>query len=93
MSTTPTSTNNKTTKVKRPRENRFCVFLLFFCLGFILWSVFFYAFVNFRKKIITKNLVFIFKLSTIESFYHTKRDFTIILVFFCSYHNLREITK
>jgi hypothetical protein len=43
-----TSTNNKTTKVKMPRENRFCVFLLLFCLNFVLWWVFFYAFVKFN---------------------------------------------
>jgi hypothetical protein len=89
MTATPTSTKNKTTKVKRPRENRFYVFLLFFCSGFVLWSFFFYALVKLRKFFITKNLVLIFRLSTIESFYYTNRDFTIILVFFCSCHNFR----
>ncbi len=38
---TPTSTNNKTTKVKRPKEDMFCVFMLFFCLSFVLWWVLF----------------------------------------------------
>jgi hypothetical protein len=32
---TPTSIDNKTKKVKRPRENTFCVFLFFFCPGFV----------------------------------------------------------
>jgi hypothetical protein len=94
MITTPTSIDNKTTKVKRPREDGFCVFLFFFCPGLILWWVlFFYAFVKFNKKNITKNLVLIFKLSTIENFYYIQNDFATILVFLGSCHNLREITK
>jgi hypothetical protein len=36
MTTTPTLVNNKTTKVKKLKEYRFCVFLFFFCLGFVL---------------------------------------------------------
>jgi hypothetical protein len=73
MIETPTSTDNKTIKIKKPREVRFCVFLFFFCSNFVLWWVFFYAFVKFRKFFITKNLKFIFKLSTIESFYYTEK--------------------
>jgi hypothetical protein len=91
--TTPTSTNNKTTKVKRLKEDKFCVFLFFFCLDFILWWVFFYAFVKLKKKIITKNLVIIFKLSTIKKIYYTKKDFVTILVFLGFCHNPREIAK
>jgi hypothetical protein len=41
MTITPTSIDNKTTKVKRLKEDRFCVF---FCLGFVLWCVFFIYF-------------------------------------------------
>jgi hypothetical protein len=36
---TPISTGNKTTKVKRLREDGFYIFLFFFCLGFVLWWV------------------------------------------------------
>jgi hypothetical protein len=41
----------------------------------------------------TKNLVLIFKLSTIETFYYTHRDFATVLVFLGSCHNLGEIAK
>jgi len=64
MIITLASINNKTTKVKRLRVDRFCVF--FFCLGFVLWRVlFFHTYVKLRKFSISKNLVIIFKLSTI----------------------------
>jgi len=36
MTTTPTSIDNKTTKVKRLRENRFVFFCFYFVLGFVL---------------------------------------------------------
>jgi hypothetical protein len=52
MIATPTSIDNKITKVKRPREDRFCVFLLFFCLGFVLWWVLFFMLLS----SLTKNL-------------------------------------
>jgi hypothetical protein len=45
-------------------------------------GLFLYTFIKFRKFFITKNLVFIFKLSTIESFYYKERDFATILGFF-----------
>jgi hypothetical protein len=92
---TPTSIDNKKTKVKRLREDRFCVFILqFFCQGFVLWWVFFLCtFFKLRKKIISKNLVIIFKLNTIESLYSKEKDFATILVFLGSCHNLIVITK
>jgi hypothetical protein len=65
---TPTSTYNKRTKVKRLREDRFCVFLLFFCLGFVLWWVLFLCFIKLKKIFSTKNVIIIFKLSTIDKF-------------------------
>jgi hypothetical protein len=73
MIVTPTSIDNKTTKVKRLKEDRFCVlFLLLFCLGFVLWRVLFlYTFVKHRNFFISKILVIIFKLNIIESFYYT----------------------
>jgi len=38
-----TSIVNKTTKVKRLKKDRFCVFFLSLsCLGFVLWWVFFF---------------------------------------------------
>jgi len=38
----PTPMGNKTTKVKRLKEDRFCIFLyIFFCFSFFLWWVFF----------------------------------------------------
>jgi len=42
MTTTPTSMDNKTTKVKRLREDRFCVFFfvwVLFCGGFFLKKI------------------------------------------------------
>jgi len=45
------------------------------------------------KKFITKNLVLIFKLSTIENFYYIERDFVTILIFLGFCHSLKEITK
>jgi len=92
MKTTPTSTNNETTKVKRLREGRFCVFLFFFFLFgfcFVVGHIY-YAFVKLKKFFITKNLVIIFKLNTIKSFYYIERN----LGFFCFCHtSLREIAK
>jgi hypothetical protein len=88
MTTTPASTNNKTTKVKRLKEDMFCVFLVFFCDG-----SFFYAFIKLFFFFITKNLIIIFKLSTIESLYYIKKYFTTILVFLGFCHNLKEIAK
>ncbi len=81
MIATPASTYNKTTKVKRPREDRFC-FLAFLLSEFcFVVGLFFNAFVKLRKFFITKNLVLIFKLSTIKSFYYRKKDFAAILGF------------
>jgi hypothetical protein len=72
------SIHNKTTKVKRLRENRFSIFLLSrFC--FVV-SLFFYTFDKLRNFFISKNLFIIFKLSITKSFYYIKRDFTTILV-------------
>jgi hypothetical protein len=91
MTTTPTSTSNKTTKVKRPREGGFCVIFL----GFVLWWVFlfFYVYVKPKKFFITKNLVITYKLSTIDDFYHKVKDFAMVLVFLSSCFNPRKITK
>jgi hypothetical protein len=44
------------------------VFFVFSSLGFVLWWVFFRVFVKFRKFFITKNLVIIYKLNTINIF-------------------------
>ncbi len=44
MTKTPTSIGNKTTKVKKLREDGFCVFLFLFCLGFVLLWVFLLCF-------------------------------------------------
>jgi hypothetical protein len=92
MTATPTSIDNKTTKVKRPREEWFCIFLLFFFLGFVLWWVlFFYVFVKLKLFFITKNLLLILKLNTIESFYYIEKDFVTILDFLGCCHSFREI--
>ncbi len=81
MTTTPTSTNNKTTKVKRLREDRFCLFaFLLFRFCFVV-GLFFNVFFKLKKFFITKNLVIIFKIITIKSFYNTYGNFAIILVF------------
>jgi hypothetical protein len=69
----------------------FCVFLLFrFCF---MVGPFSYALVKFRKFFITKNLIFIYNLNTIESFYYRERDFTTILVFLGFCHSPRKIAK
>jgi len=60
---TPTSIDNKTTKVNRLREDKFfVVFLLGFC--FVV-GLCFIIFVKLRMFLISKNLVIIFKLNTI----------------------------
>jgi len=56
MKTTPTSTDNETTKVKRLREDRFCVFLLFFCLGFVLWWVTFIMLLSSLKSFLSSKI-------------------------------------
>ncbi len=83
--TTLASINNKTTKVKRLKEARFCIYflkLIFFAflLSRFCFVVFFFfnTFVKPRKFFILKNLVIIFKLNTIEKLYYTERF----------YHNL-----
>jgi hypothetical protein len=71
-----------------------CDFCFSFCLGFVLWWVFFlYAFFELIKVFITNNLIIIYKLSTIESLYYKERVFTTILVFLDFCHNLRKIAK
>ncbi len=72
ITTTPASINNKTTKVKKIKEDRFYVFFAFLLFGFcFMVGPFFYTFIKPRKFFISKNLVIIFKLSTIESLYYT----------------------
>jgi len=71
---------------------------MFFCFSFVLsfvlwWVLYFYAFIKLRNFFISKNLIIIFKLSTIENFYYIEKDFDIILVFLSFCHSLREITK
>jgi len=56
MKTTPTSTNNETTKVKRLREDRFCVFLFFFGLGFVLWWVTFIMLLSSLKSFLSPKI-------------------------------------
>ncbi len=57
MKTTPTSTNNETTKVKRLREDRFCVFLFFFFgLGFVLWWVTFIMLLSSLKSFLSPKI-------------------------------------
>jgi hypothetical protein len=63
-------------------------------MGFVLWWVFFFnTFIELIKFYICKNLVIIFKLSTIEIFYYKERDFATILVFLGSCYNPRKIAK
>ncbi len=70
----PTPMGNKTTKVKRLKEDRFCIFLYFFFVSALFCGgSFFYAFIKFRKFFITKNLVVIYKLSRTKSFYYKER--------------------
>jgi hypothetical protein len=74
--TTLTSINKKTMKVKRPREGGFCVilFVFYFVVGLFLIDIFVSP---------IKNLVFIYKLNTIEGFCHhfILLYFAIVLVF------------
>jgi len=94
ITATPTSIDNKTTKVKKKRENRFYVFFAFLLFGFcFMVGPFFYNFIKPRKFFISKNLVIIFKLSTIKSLYYTYKNFATILVFLGSCHSPREIAK
>ncbi len=83
MTITPsTSIDNKATKVKRLKEYGYCVFCFSFVWVFVLMvgpylSVFFKP----RKFFITKNLINIYKLCIIISFYYKEKFFAIILVF------------
>jgi len=66
MPTVPTSTSNKTTKVKRLKEGGFCVFC--FSLIWVLFcgGSFFFTFLSSPKSFfITRNLIITYKLSTI----------------------------
>jgi hypothetical protein len=66
MTTVPTSTSNKATKVKRLKEGGFCVFCFSFFWVLFCGGSFFYVFVKPRKFFITKNLIITYKLSTVE---------------------------
>ncbi len=81
MTTIPTSIDNQTMKVKRPREGGFCVTLFFrFCS---VMCPFPFTFLSSPQIfLIPKNLVITFKISTIEGFYHKVNYFSIVLVFF-----------
>jgi hypothetical protein len=58
--TTPTSTNNKTTKIKRLREDRFCVFVLFLLSEFCFVVGPFFMFLSSLKSFfITKTIIII----------------------------------
>ncbi len=93
MITALASTDNKITKVKRLREDGFCVFCFSFVWVLFCGGSFFNAFIKLRNFFIIKNLIIIYKLNTIEYFYYKEKNFTIILVFITFCHNPREITK
>ncbi len=93
MTTTPTSTGNKISKVKRLRENGFRVFYLYIFWVIFCGGSFFYVFFKLIKFFIANNLVIAYKLSTIESFYYKKQNFNTILVFLGFCHNPGEIAK
>jgi hypothetical protein len=75
MIAAPPSIDNKTTKVKMSREDGFYVFFAFLLLGCYGGSFFINAFIKFIKFFIIKNLIIIYKLCTIQSFYYKERDF------------------
>jgi hypothetical protein len=54
---------------------------------------FFDTFIKLRNFYISKNQVIICKLSTIDSFYYTEKDFASILIFFGFCHSLVEIAQ
>ncbi len=87
MTTTQASTSYQIMKVKRPREGGFCVtfsFWVLFCDG----SFFPLCLCEPRKFFfLTKNLVIIYKLSTIKGFYHKVTNFSMVLVFVKHTHN------
>ncbi len=86
-----TSTSSKTMKVKRPKEGGFYVSFFGFC--FVVGLFFPLHLCQAQKKIISKNLVITYKLSTIKGFCHKVGDFVIVLVFLNFCHGLKEIAK
>ncbi len=93
---TPMSTNNQTTKVKRPREGGVCVVLFIFWVlfcGRFFFFFFFPCFYEAKKSFITKNLVIVYKLSTMEGFYYKVNAFVMGLVFLYFCHSFKEISK
>jgi hypothetical protein len=59
------------------------VFFAFLLFGFcFVVGLFFLHFHKVLKKFITKIIIIIYKLNTLESFYYKEKDFTTILVFF-----------
>jgi hypothetical protein len=46
-----------------------------------------------KKFFITKNLIIIYKLNTINGFYHKVNDFAMVLVFLSFCYSLKEIAK
>ncbi len=80
---TPTSTCNKTRKVKRIKEDGFCVFCFSFVWVLFCGESFFFTFSSsLIFFLITKILVITYKLNTIESFYYKEIDFATFLFFF-----------
>jgi hypothetical protein len=61
------------------------LFLLLNCFKTLLSSL--------KSFFITKNLVIIYKLNTIQSLYYKEKDFVTIFVFLGFYHNPKKIAK
>jgi hypothetical protein len=72
--TTPKSIGNKTTKVKRLKEDGFCVFLFLFCLGFVLWRVFFFMFSSSLKSFYHQKSSHYLQIKHNREFFITKRE-------------------
>jgi hypothetical protein len=78
-----TNINKQQNNKGKEAKGRYVLCIYAFLLSEFCFVVgtFFYDLVKLRNFFITKNLVLVFKLSTRESFYYTKRDFTVIFVF------------
>jgi hypothetical protein len=94
MTSASTSIGNKTTKVKRLKENKFCVFcFLLFGFCFVVGLFFLYVSIKPKKFFITKNMVITYKFKHNRWFLPQSERFCHGLGFFSFCLNRREITK
>jgi hypothetical protein len=93
MTTTPTSTNNQTTKVKRPREGGALCNIFFFGFCFVVGFFSPLCFYQAQKVFYHQESNYYLQIKHNKSFYHKVSDIATSLVFLIFCHSFKEIAK